>query len=238
MNYSTYLIKLINTGICIGASYLALQTFMASSIMEQLFISLTELFNSQLNLYVDEAVVKAGFIFLILAYIIYNLYRGEAVNVMNIYYVDILLIIFEVFSHSKFQWLTIFFGLDVYKPAKSYTEILFIALLIIGGYIQLFFDSKFRETSLEFADRGIDDDEISKVYIKRSHVSLTVIVFSFFVIILVSFLISAMVDMLLPIPLLNNMNYIIFGIFTSLILSTTLYIFLKDQTKPQEQNTL
>ena len=230
MMFKTQFVKLSNTIIAIAVSYLAAQTFIASTLTNQFFVLVSDLIFSELNFFLGETVLKTGFLLLILFYIGINLYGGRKHNMMNIYKVDILLIIFEVFSHSKFEWLNIFLNIDAYNPAKSFIETLFIALLIVGGYILLLFDSKFRENSDEYTKRGIDNFEIEDVYMNQSFISLTIIVFSFFVIIMTSFLIDIMVGLTKPMVFLNNVNYIVFGVLSSIIISTTLYIFLNEQS--------
>ena len=230
MMFKTQLVKLTNTILAIAASYLAAQTFISSTLTNQIFQSASNILSTELNFIVDETTLKTGFLVLVLFYILINLFGGRTHNMMNIFHVDILLIISEVFSHSKFEWLNIFLNINVYNTSKSFTETLFIAVLIVGGYILLLFDSKFRENSDEYAKRGIDNIEIEDVYMNQSIISLTIIVFSFFVIIMISFLIDIMVNLTKPIVFLNNVNYIVFGVLSSILISTTLYIFLNEQS--------
>ena len=230
MMFKTQLVKLTNTILAIAASYLAAQTFISSTLTNQIFQSASNILSTELNFIVDETTLKTGFLVLVLFYILINLFGGRTHNMMNIFHVDILLIISEVFSHSKFEWLNIFLNINVYNTSKSFTETLFIAVLIVGGYILLLFDSKFRENSDEYTKRGIDNIEIEDVYMNQSIISLTIIVLTFFVIIMISFLIDIMVNLTKPIVFLNNVNYIVFGVLSSILISTTLYIFLNEQS--------
>ena len=229
MSYKTQLVKLVNTAICIGASILAIRTFITSNLTDQLFKWLTVTINRYNILTLNETIIKTGFTLLILTYIIYNLYIGQTPNIMNIYHIDVLLILLEVFAHSRFQWLNIFLNINIYQPTKNFTETLFTALLILGGYIQLYFDSKFREKNREYTTRGINSLEIQETYTNQSLTSLTMTVFTFFTVIITSFLIENLTRLTKPIPIINNLNYIIFGILASITITSTLYIYLKEQ---------
>lgn len=229
MTYKTQLVKLVNTAICIGASILATRTFVTSNLTDQIFKAVAATINKYNVITLDETIIKTGFTLIILAYIIYNLYIGETPNIMNIYYIDVLLILLEVFAHSRFQWLNIFLNIDIYQPTKNFTETLFTALIILGGYIQLYFDSKFRENNREYTTRGINSLEIQETYTNKSLTSLTMTVFTFFAVIITSYIIENLTRLTKPIPLINNLNYIIFGVLSSIIITSTLYIFLREQ---------
>jgi hypothetical protein len=234
MMVRSQLVKTFNTVICIGASFFAARIFLSSTLTNQIFVSLLSTISSRFDISIlnlSIGLLKTMFLIAIIIFALFNLWSGKTSDIMRIYYLDLLLILPEVFAHSKFQWLLLFFGIDVYYPQKTFTETLFTCLIIIGGSMLLFFDSKFRENSEDFVHRGIDLAEVDTVYSNQFIFSLSFTMISFFLTIIISFLTDTSVNLIKPLTNISNANYILLGILSSVIISSTLYIFLKEQTK-------
>jgi len=235
MRLRVQLVASLNLFVSLVASFFTTQLFFSAKISNEL-IDLTinylkALVPTHISSYVTGDIVRTAILVFILGFTLYNLWKGKTGNIKNIYYLCIIMILPEVFAHSKFEWLKILWDIELYSPSKSFTETLFTSLVIIGGYIFLYLDSNFREAHLLVRRRGITDAEIETVYSNQSLFSITLVTIAFFVILMLSFAVQIIVEPLHRYVSLNNLNYVLFGVISSFLLASTLYIYLREQAK-------
>jgi hypothetical protein len=224
------LIMTISSITCLGSFYLATNLFYASNLTKNVL----ELIFTQLpkNIpYLTQSTTRLGILATLLAYTLYNLWKGLPRNMMNIYYLNIILALPEIYTHSKFQWQYLILNIPTIPTSKSFTETLTVALIIVAGYMTLFFDSKFKLDSNTYETRGIDPEDITNIYSRQSITSVTISILSILTIIFLSFIIQEIVNNLRPIAALNNMNYVVFGILSSILISSTLFVYLTEYTR-------
>ena len=229
------LMTTFNFVLSMSSAFLSTQIFFNSKISNKMLDAfITELKSSEVvffSSYINEQSVKLAIYVVIIILTLYNFWLGGSRYIKNTYYLSFLILFPEIFSHSQLDWVNVIFGWDVYDPSTSFIQLLFVCLLICGGYFLSYFDGYFREINSAFLRRGVSEEEADHVYSNQSIISLTTIVLSFFIVIIISFMVELVVDPLYLYLNLNNINYVFFGFVSSLILGSALYVFLREYNK-------
>ncbi len=233
MNRDAALIRVYEVLVTVGSSYLAINSFFASSLYE----SLSQLINRVLAVYDILTISTTGvtkivpllvsaIVFLV---VIYDYAIGKPENMIDIYEINLVLISPEVLSFSKLNWMNLIEKPQILEPARGQATVYLTGVVILVGYISLFFTSRFKETSRELAERGAGPGRVQEVFVKQSILTISLA--------LASALLSVMVYV--SIPSLNNLlapsvsgisySYLVLGGLGVIILVSTLFVFYNQQ---------
>lgn len=233
MNRGGALIRVYEVLITIGSSYLAINSFFASS----LYDSVSQLINRVLAMYdiltisttdVTKIVplLVSAIVFLV---VIYDYAIGKPENMIDIYEINLVLISPEALSFSKLNWMNLIKKPQILEPTRGPAMVFLTGVVILVGYISLLFTSRFKETSQELVERGADDSRVQEIFVKQSILTIGLV--------FASALLSVMVYV--SIPFVSNMlassisrisySYLVLGVLAVVILSVTLFFFYNEQ---------
>ncbi|MBN2336468.1 hypothetical protein JXL21_13000 [Candidatus Bathyarchaeota archaeon] len=182
MNRDEMIIRFYEVVITIGSSYLAINSFFASSLygsISQLINGLLATFNIQTvsTAQVSQIVpmLVSAIVFLI---VIYDYAIGKPENMIDIYEINLVLITPEVLSFSRLNWLNLIEKPQVLEPTRGPTAVFLTGAVILVGYLSLLFTSRFKETVQELSVRGAEDERIQGVFTKQSTITIGLVLLS------------------------------------------------------------
>ena len=242
MNRDGGLIRVYEVLITIGSSYLAINSFFASS----LYDSVSQLINRVLAMYNIQTVsttdvtkivplMVSAIVFLV---VIYDYAIGKPENMIDIYEINLVLISPEALSFSKLNWMNLIQKPQILEPTRGPATVFLTGVVILVGYISLLFTSRFKETSQELVERGADIVRVQEIFVKQSVLAIGLV--------FASALLSVMVYV--SIPFVSNMmassisrisySYLVLGVLAVVILSVTLFFFYNEQRITDSSGTL
>jgi hypothetical protein len=242
MNRDGGLIRVYEVLITIGSSYLAINSFFASS----LYDSVSQLINRVLAMYNIQTVsttdvtkivplMVSAIVFLV---VIYDYAIGKPENMIDIYEINLVLISPEALSFSKLNWMNLIQKPQILEPTRGSATVFLTGVVILVGYISLLFTSRFKETSQELVERGADHVLVQEIFVKQSVLAIGLV--------FASALLSVMVYV--SIPFVSNMlassvssisnSYLVLGVLAVVILSVTLFFFYNEQRTTDLSGTL
>jgi magnesium-transporting ATPase (P-type) len=232
MNRDGALIRVYEVLVTVGSSYLAISSFFASSLYE----SLSQLINRVLAVYdiltISTADVTkivpllvSAIVFLV---VIYDYAIGKPENMIDIYEINLVLISPEVLSFSKLNWMNLIEKPQILEPGRGQATVFLTGVVILVGYLSLFFTSRFKETSRELTERGANLGRVQEVFMKQSTLTIGIV--------LASALLSVMVYVSIPLlhrllaPSVSGISYVylLLGGLSVIILTVTLFVFYNE----------
>jgi len=233
MNRDGALIRVYEILVTVGASYLAISSFFASSLYE----SLSQLINRVLAMYDVLTISTAGvtkivpllvsaIVFLV---VIYDYAIGKPENMIDIYEINLVLISPEVLSFSKLNWMNLIQEPQLLEPARGQATVYLTGVVILVGYISLFFTSRFKETSRELAERGANPGRVQEVFVKQSILTISVVLASALLSVMVYVTVTFLSGLLAPSVSGVSYNYLLLGGLGVIILVSTLFVFYNEQ---------
>ncbi len=233
MNRDGALIRVYEVVVTIGSSYLAISSFFASSLYE----SLSHLINRVLAMYdiltISTAditkivpLLVSALVFLV---VIYDYAIGKPEKIIDIFEINLVLISPEVLSFSKLNWMNLIEKAQILEPSRGQATVFLTGVIILVGYVSLFFTSRFKETSQEFAERGADPGRVQEVFVKQSILTIGIVFISALLSILVYVSIPFMHSLLAPSVSRVSYSYLLLGGLGVIILTTTLFIFYNEK---------
>ena len=232
MNRDGALIRVYEVLVTVGSSYLAISSFFASSLYE----SLSQLINRVLAVYdiltISTADVTkivpllvSAIVFLV---VIYDYAIGKPENMIDIYEINLVLISPEVLSFSKLNWMNLIEKPQILEPGRGQATVFLTGVVILVGYLSLFFTSRFKETSRELTERGANLGRVQEVFVKQSTLTIGIV--------LASALLSVMVYVSIPFlhsllaPSVSGISYIylLLGGLSVIILTVTFFVFYNE----------
>ena len=242
MNRDGALIRVYEVLVTIGSSYLAISSFFASS----LYDSVSQFINRALAMYDILTISTAGvtkivpllvsaIVFLV---VIYDYAIGKPENMIDIFEINLVLISPELLSFSKLNWMNLIEKPQIIEPTRGPATVFLTGVIILVGYISLFFTSRFKETSRELLERGADQGRVQEMFVKQSFLTIGLV--------FASALLSAMVYV--SVPLLNGLlassisgisdSYLFLGVLAVVTLSVTVFVFYNEQRTTDRSGTL
>jgi len=194
-------------------------------------------FISRLNITVITSIIDLNLILpllisiLLFVTIIYFYILEKEENMSSIYYLNLFLYVPEVLSFSKLDWLKIAGITLKFTTPRSFIEILLTGLYIIVGYLTLLFFTNFKQTMLELEIRGAKQDNVDKVFIKQSVITLILILISFLITMILAFLVTISKTLIHEILMSYGYRYIVLGILSSIIVSVSLLLYFRDTAR-------
>ncbi len=232
MNRDGALIRAYEVLVTVGSSYLAISSFFASSLYE----SLSQLINRVLAVYdiltISTADVTkivpllvSAIVFLV---VIYDYAIGKPENMIDIYEINLVLISPEVLSFSKLNWMNLIEKPQILEPGRGQATVFLTGVVILVGYISLFFTSRFKETSRELEERGANLGRVQEVFVKQSTLTIGIALTSALLSVIVYVSIPFIHSLLAPMVLGVSYIYLLLGGLSVIILTTTLFIFYNE----------
>jgi magnesium-transporting ATPase (P-type) len=237
MNRDGALIRVYEVLVTVGSSYLAISSFFASSLYE----SLSQLINRVLAAYdiltISTADVTkivpllvSAIVFLV---VIYDYAIGKPENMIDIYEINLVLISPEVLSFSKLNWMNLIEKPQILEPGRGQATVFLTGVVILMGYISLFFTSRFKETSRELEERGANLGKVQKVFMKQSTLTIGMVLASALLSVMVYVSIPFLHRLLAPSIFRISHIYLLLGSLSVIILTVTLFIFYNEH-RPME----
>jgi hypothetical protein len=233
MNRDAALIRVYEVLVTVGSSYLAISSFFASSLYE----SLSQLINRVLAVYDILTISTTGvtkivpllvsaIVFLV---VIYDYAIGKPENMIDIYEINLVLISPEVLSFSKLNWMNLIEKPQILEPARGQATVYLTGVVILVGYISLFFTSRFKETSRELAERGAGPGRVQEVFVKQSILTISFALASALLSVMVYVSIPSLNNLLAPSVSRISYSYLVLGGLGVIILVSTLFVFYNQQ---------
>jgi hypothetical protein len=233
MNRDGALIRVYEVLVTIGSSYLAINSFFASS----LYDSLSQLINRVLATYniltisstdVTKIVplLVSAIVFLV---VIYDYAIGTPDNMIDIYEINLVLISPEALSFSKLNWMNLIQRPQILEPTRGPATVFLTGVVILVGYISLLFTSRFKETSQELVERGADDGRVQEIFVKQSVLTIGLVFASALLSVMVYVSIPFVSSLLASSVSGISYGYLVLGILAVIILSVTVFFFYNEQ---------
>ncbi|HUV54709.1 MAG TPA: hypothetical protein VMW03_05845 [Candidatus Krumholzibacteriaceae bacterium] len=233
MNRNGALIKVYEVLVTIGSSYLAINSFFASSLYESVSLFINRVLAmydiltiSTMDVTKIVPLLVSAIVFLV---VIYDYAIGKPENMIDIFEINLVLISPEVLSFSKLNWMNLIEKPHILEPTRGSATVFLTGVVILVGYISLLFTSRFKETSRELVERGADNSWVQEIFVKQSILTIGLV--------FVSALLSGMVYA--SIPFVSNLlassisrisyGYLILGVLAVIILSVTIFFFYNEQ---------
>ncbi len=232
MNRDGALIRGYEVLVTVGSSYLAISSFFASSLYE----SLSQLINRVLAVYdiltISTADVTkivpllvSAIVFLV---VIYDYAIGKPENMIDIYEINLVLISPEVLSFSKLNWMNLIEKPQILEPGRGQATMFLTGIVILVGYLSLFFTSRFKETSRELAERGANPGRVQEVFVKQSILTISMVLASALLSVMVYVSIPFIHSLLAPMVSGVSHSYLLLGGLSVIILVSTLFVFYNE----------
>ena len=170
------LVRVYEAGVTIVGSYLAVNSFLNSSLYNTIAGGLSQLLrlfgimtisSSQVAL-----VVPAVVTLIVALVIIYDYAMGKPEDIIDIYQINMLMLTPEVLSHSKLNWLNLIQKPQILESTRDPAYVYFSGAVMLIGYLSLYFISKSREDLDGLRSRGVEDLQIDPVSEKQTRLSI------------------------------------------------------------------
>ena len=242
MNKHGSLIKVFEVLVTIGSSYLAINSFFASS----LYDSVSQLINRVLAMYNIQTIsttdvtkivplMVSAIVFLV---VIYDYAIGKPENMIDIYEINLVLISPETLSFSKLNWMNLIQKPQILEPTRGPATVFLTGVVILVGYISLLFTSRFKETSQELVERGADLVRVQEIFVKQSVLAIGLVFASALLSVMVYVSITFVCNILASSISKISYSYLVLGILAVVILSVTLFFFYNEQRTTDLSGTL
>jgi len=242
MNKHGSLIKVFEVLVTIGSSYLAINSFFASS----LYDSVSQLINRVLAMYNIQTIsttdvtkivplMVSAIVFLV---VIYDYAIGKPENMIDIYEINLVLISPEALSFSKLNWMNLIQKPQILEPTRGPATVFLTGVVILVGYISLLFTSRFKETSQELVERGADHVRVQEIFVKQSVLAIGLVFASALLSVMVYVSITFVCNILASSISKISYSYLVLGILAVVILSVTLFFFYNEQRTTDLSGTL
>ena len=242
MNRDGALIRVYEVLVTIGSSYLAINSFFASS----LYDSVSQLINRVLAMYNIQTIsttdvtkivplMVSAIVFLV---VIYDYAIGKPENMIDIYEINLVLISPEALSFSKLNWMNLIQKPQILEPTRGPATVFLTGVVILVGYISLLFTSRFKETSQELVERGADHVRVQEIFVKQSLLAIGLVFASALLSVMVYVSIPFVSNMMASLVSRISYSYLVLGVLAVVILSVTLFFFYNEQRTMSSSGTL
>jgi len=232
MNRDGALIRVYEVLVTVGSSYLAISSFFASSLYESLSQLISRVLAGYDVLTISIADVTkivpllvSAIVFLV---VIYDYAIGKPENMIDIYEINLVLISPEVLSYSKLNWMNLIEKPQILEPARGQATVYLTGVVILVGYISLFFTSRFKETSRELAERGANPGRVQEVFVKQSILTISMVLASALLSVMVYVSMPFIHSLLFPMVSVVSHSYLLLGGLGVIILVSTLFVFYNE----------
>lgn len=240
MKTKLVLVKGLEVILAIVSTYLALASFFSSSIYDYV-TRFTQWFLSSLGFTSTMNVNPSNYLplmisLLVFIYTMYNSLIGEEVNTLNIFQVNLMLLMPELLGYSKLNFLNLIGYGFMLSPTRNITTVFLSSVTIMTIYTIMQFISKHRSQVKELLPTGIDEEQIAKVYINQTTLSLAFGVFSGLVVIATFYIIAFLSPLFYERFKGVTYLYIEAGVIFSLLIISWIYILLRESNFEETKN--
>lgn len=230
-----YLIRGFEGGITLLSSYLAISSFFQSSLYQTIaggvdqilrMFSIRTISSSQVTLYIP--LIVTAIVALIL---VYDYSMGSPEDIMDIYQINLMLITPEILSYSRLDWLNLIKRPQILEPTRSSVPIFLTGIVILFGYLSLYFISKSRANLDDLRKRGVEDEPLHHLFEKQSKLSVLLAFLSCFITLSVYLFGATFSSFVQSIFKGLSYSYLIFGVPGIFLLLASLWLFLKIEEK-------
>ena len=229
------MIRVYEAGVTILGSYLAVNSFLSSSLYSTIASGLSQLLrlfgimtiSSSQVIYVVPAVVTI----IVALIIVYDYVMGRPEDIIDIYQINMLMLTPEVLSHSGLNWMNLIEQSKVLEPTRNPVYVYFSGAAMLLGYISLYFISKSREDLYGLRSRGVDELQLDSVFMKQTRLSVLLAFGSVFGASGIFILGDPLNSVLLPLLGDISFGYLLFGLPGVVLLLLSIWLFLKSEEK-------
>ncbi|MBT7345923.1 hypothetical protein HN807_02430, partial [Candidatus Bathyarchaeota archaeon] len=152
-------VRAYEAGVTILGSYLAVNSFLSSSLYHTIASGLGQLLrlfgimtisSSQVSL-----VIPAVVTLIVALVIVYDYIMGKPEDIIDIYQINLLLLTPEVLSHSGLNWMNLIKKSQILVPTRNPSYVFFSGTVMLLGYLSLYFISRSREDLESLKQRGV-----------------------------------------------------------------------------------
>ncbi len=228
-------IRVYEAGVTLLGSYLAVNSFLNSSLYNTIAGGLSQLLrlfgvmtisSSQVAL-----VVPAVVTLIVTLVIIYDYVMGHPEDIIDIYQINMLMLTPEVLSHSKLNWMNLIKKAQILEPTRNPAYVYFSGAVMLLGYLSLYFISKSREDLGGLRSRGVDPLQLDAVFMKQTRLSILLAFGSVLGASVVYMLSGPLNSTLLSLLGDTPFGYLLFGLPGVALLLLSIWLFLKSEEK-------
>ncbi len=238
MSQNQTTIRLYEALITILGSYLAISSFFNSSLYKTIASGLSmllRLFHIQtLSSQQITTIIPLLVTLFVSLLIVYDYIMGKPDNIINIYQLNLLLITPEILSYNKLDWLNLIQKPQILEPTRGSAIIYFSGAVILLGYLSLYFISISRKTSHELTTRGVEPTRINEIFIRQSTLSINLTAAATLVSSVVFLSIEPLDILIQTIFGQQPYNYLAYGVPGAALLLFSLWFYLREQGKIEE----
>ena len=159
-------IRAFETLVSVVSSYLALSTFLESTLYKTVARGVGEAARlmgvETTSLGGVSTIIPLLLSALVALKVVYEHLQGRPENILSVYQLNLLLVTPEVLSHSRLDWLNLVEQPQLLEPTQTPTQAYLTTLLVVSGYIALYFTAQAREWWDELVQRGVDPEPAEK----------------------------------------------------------------------------
>jgi hypothetical protein len=229
------LIRTYEAGVTILGSYLAVNSFLNSSLYHTIASGLGQLLrlfgvmtisSSQVTL-----VIPAVVTLIVALVIVYDYVMGQPEDIIDIYQINMLMLTPEVLSHSGLNWMNLIKKAQILAPTRNPAYVYFSGTVMLLGYLSLYFISRSREDLEGLRQRGVDELQLDAVFMKQTRLSVLLGLGAVMGASLLYVLSGPLNSVLLPLLGDISFGYMLFGVPGVALLLLSIWLFLKSEEK-------
>ena len=228
-------IRVYEAGVTILGSYLAVNSFLNSSLYNAIagglgqllrLFGVTTISSSQVAL-----VVPAVVTLIVALVIVYDYAMGQPEDIIDIYQINMLMLTPEVLSHSKLNWLNLIKKPQILETTRDPAFVFFSGAVMLLGYLSLYFISKSREDIDGLRSRGVEDLQLDAVFEKQTRLCIILALGSVLGTSVVYLFSGPLNSVLLSLLGDVQFGYLLFGLPGIALLLLSIWLFLKSEEK-------
>mgnify|MGYP006286025253 CR=1 FL=1 len=225
-------IRALEAFIAIMTTYIALQSFFSSSIYD--FISkMTKLVFEEMGVILKTNLNASRYMPIILTLVVliaiaYEFILGEEINIINIYQINFMLFLPEALSFSRVNWFNLLDAGYILRPLRGYYQVFISGIIIMTGYSILAFTAQYRSNMREYLEKGMDFDQLKEVLANQTILSFLLGLFSAVLILIVSFIVPVIKNLLLDYASMVPYPYMILGVAASIVVVFWLILMIRN----------
>ena len=229
------LIRLYEAGVTILGSYLAVNSFLSSSLYSTISSGLSRLLRLFDIMTISSSqvtfVVPAVVTLIVAMVIVYEYVMGRPEDIIDIYQINMLMLTPEVLSHSGLNWMNLIEQSQILEPTRNPAYVFFSGAVMLLGYLSLYFISKSREDLDGLRLRGVDELQLDAVFMNQTRLSVLLAFGSVLGASTIFMLGDPLNSILLPLLEDIPFGYLLFGLPGVALLLLSIWLFLKSEEK-------
>jgi hypothetical protein len=208
-------IRIFEALIAFSTTYLALNSFFASSI----FSFISNMFSwilEGMGFVLESSLDASKYMPILLSVVVFVLIileflSGEERNTINIYQINFMLFLPEALSFSKLNWFNLLDAGYLLEPRRSFYTVFLTGVVIMTGYSVLSFITRFRVQMGEYHAHGVNEEQIRHITENQTVLSFILGLVSAVIVVVAAVIVDFIGSRAIQFVSLVPYAYIVFG---------------------------